>query len=157
MIGHRLLLDAQNATAPPPRASSYAADSNFDSNMVIILAVLLCSLLGALGLNSIVRCAWRCGRRAGLDSPNRGSAGLKKDDMARIPIVAYKVGLPENQATECPICLGEFVEGEKVRVLPGCKHEFHVKCIDRWLVSHSSCPTCRKLLPEASSSSNARC
>lgn len=34
--------------------------SNFDANIVMILAVLLCALICALGLNSIVRCALRC-------------------------------------------------------------------------------------------------
>ena len=43
----------------------------------------------------------------------------------------------------CAICLGEFEDGEKVRVLPRCGHEFHVRCVDTWLVSHDSCPTCR--------------
>ncbi|KAM0882699.1 hypothetical protein ACQ4PT_032121 [Festuca glaucescens] len=44
----------------------------------------------------------------------------------------------------CAICLGEFVDGEKVRVLPRCGHGFHVRCVDAWLVSHGSCPTCRQ-------------
>lgn len=48
--------------------------------------------------------------------------------------------------TECPICLGEFEKGDKVRMLPKCNHGFHVRCIDTWLVSHSSCPNCRNSL-----------
>ena len=46
----------------------------------------------------------------------------------------------------CGICMEEMKEGEKIRWLP-CQetinHAFHVACIDPWLKSHSSCPTCR--------------
>ncbi|KAJ6812603.1 RING-H2 finger protein ATL3-like [Iris pallida] len=47
-------------------------------------------------------------------------------------------------ATECAVCLNEFDEGEKVRVLPRCGHRFHVGCIDMWFCSHSTCPLCRQ-------------
>ncbi|KAJ4979625.1 hypothetical protein NE237_010405 [Protea cynaroides] len=135
--------------ADMPR-STYNNEANFDSNMVIILAALLCALICALGLNSIVRCALRCGRRFAFESPGETAArlagtGIKKSVLRRIPVTAYGLGV-SIQATECPICLGEFVEGEKLRVLPKCNHGFHVKCIDTWLMSHSSCPTCRHSL-----------
>lgn len=43
----------------------------------------------------------------------------------------------------CAVCLGEFNEGDEVRVLPECGHIFHVLCIDKWLYSHTNCPLCR--------------
>ncbi|XP_059626378.1 RING-H2 finger protein ATL74-like [Cornus florida] len=160
---HRLLLDSELSSALPTNRSSrtagpYAGNDNFDNNMVIILAALLCALICALGLNSIVRCALRCTPRFGFETPDQvgarlASVGLKKDAVGQIPVVVYNSGV-NIAATDCPICLGEFGEGEKVRVLPKCNHSFHVKCIDTWLVSHSSCPTCRQLLFEHPSSSN---
>ena len=45
---------------------------------------------------------------------------------------------------ECAIFLSEFVEGEGIRVLGKCNHGFHVNCIQQWLSSHTSCPTCRR-------------
>lgn len=157
---HRLLLDA--GSNPPPESHGdkprgpYGNEANFDKNMVIILAALLCALILALGLNSIVRCALRCSRRFSLDTRDptasrMASTGLKKSALHRIPVSVYRTGLgipAATAATECPICLGEFEDGEKVRVLPRCHHEFHVGCIDMWLVSHSSCPTCRRSLLE---------
>ncbi|MCO5549354.1 hypothetical protein L7F22_002824 [Adiantum nelumboides] len=48
---------------------------------------------------------------------------------------------------DCSICLDSFEEGQTVRVLPLCKHAFHSRCIDRWLLTpgHRAprCPYCR--------------
>ncbi|GMH08290.1 hypothetical protein Nepgr_010130 [Nepenthes gracilis] len=44
---------------------------------------------------------------------------------------------------ECAVCLSEFEEGERGRLLPKCNHSFHLDCIDMWLHSHSTCPLCR--------------
>ncbi|KAF8005638.1 hypothetical protein BT93_K0042 [Corymbia citriodora subsp. variegata] len=44
----------------------------------------------------------------------------------------------------CSICLGEYKEGEVLRLLPECEHVFHMKCVDPWLRLHATCPVCRK-------------
>ncbi|KAI3458462.1 hypothetical protein Pfo_015125 [Paulownia fortunei] len=141
----RLLLDAQPGGTPPSDGgrshNDYSRAANFDTNMVIILAALLCALICALGINSIVRCILRCATRISSDAtdetpPRFGRKGLKKGALARF------------RWQYCPICLGEFLDGEKIRVLPKCHHCYHVKCVDIWLASHSSCPTCRQSLVE---------
>ncbi|MCO5557084.1 hypothetical protein L7F22_010640 [Adiantum nelumboides] len=43
----------------------------------------------------------------------------------------------------CAICLGDYGEGDTLRLLPECAHAFHVHCIDAWLRLHVSCPVCR--------------
>tara|TARA_B100001250_G_C19804496_1_gene792629 strand:+ start:976 stop:1470 length:495 start_codon:yes stop_codon:yes gene_type:complete len=52
----------------------------------------------------------------------------------------------EEDVGTCGICMEEMESGEAVRWLP-CQetinHAFHTECIDPWLKSHSSCPTCR--------------
>ncbi|XP_047324805.1 RING-H2 finger protein ATL74 [Impatiens glandulifera] len=152
----RLLLDTRAPPGPPltvtdgsrTRDSPTSREANFDTNMVIILAALLCALIGALGLNAIVRCALRCSRRFNLNPQNErlASKGLKKSELQQIPVAVYGASGAYIPATECPICLSEFAEGEKVRVLPICHHGFHMRCIDVWLTSHASCPTCRQSL-----------
>lgn len=151
---HRRLLDKELTVSPPNgnrTRDSYIGETNFDTNMVIILAALLCALICALGLNSIVRCALRCSRRFALETPEQAAArlaatGLKKSHLRQIPVAVYGSRGVNIPATECPICLGEFEDGDKVRVLPKCNHGFHVSCIDTWLLSHSSCPNCRHSL-----------
>lgn len=44
---------------------------------------------------------------------------------------------------ECAVCLSEFEEDEMGRVLPNCKHSFHLHCIDVWFKFNSNCPLCR--------------
>eukprot|EP00268_Persea_americana_P010113 TRINITY_DN14085_c1_g1_i1.p1 TRINITY_DN14085_c1_g1~~TRINITY_DN14085_c1_g1_i1.p1 ORF type:complete len:168 (-),score=15.28 TRINITY_DN14085_c1_g1_i1:298-801(-) len=43
----------------------------------------------------------------------------------------------------CSICLGEYKDREKLRMLPTCGHNFHLTCIDIWLQRQSTCPICR--------------
>ncbi|MBA0555131.1 hypothetical protein Golob_014188, partial [Gossypium lobatum] len=53
---------------------------------------------------------------------------------------ASKVG---DTVDQCHICLAEYEEEEKIRVLP-CQHEFHMSCVDKWLKEiHGVCPLCR--------------
>ncbi|CAD6263765.1 unnamed protein product [Miscanthus lutarioriparius] len=129
-----------------------APGSNFDANIVMILAVLLCALICALGLNSIVRCAlWCTSQMVVGPEPNQvtrlAQSGMRRKALRAMPILVYSAGLKLNAANPmCAICLSDFEAGEHVRVLPKCNHGFHVRCIDRWLLVRSTCPTCRQSL-----------
>ncbi|TKY65680.1 RING-H2 finger protein ATL72 [Spatholobus suberectus] len=85
---------------------AFISNTNFDTNMVIILAALLCALVCALGLNSIARCALRCGWRLGDETAEQHAArlagtGLKRRELSRIPVAVYGGG-DDIPATECP-------------------------------------------------------
>ncbi|GMH24502.1 hypothetical protein Nepgr_026345 [Nepenthes gracilis] len=163
LLLHSPLYKSPSSVAGPPTAAArdplqpYAATNGFDANVVMVLSVLLCALICSLGLNSIIRCALRCSSIVARESNSNdnnpaaqiANTGIKKKALKTFPTVIYSAGLnlPGLDA-ECAICLSEFAAGERVRLLPKCNHGFHLRCIDRWLNSHSSCPTCRHCLIE---------
>ncbi|GMJ07877.1 Arabidopsis Toxicos en Levadura 26 [Hibiscus trionum] len=76
-----------------------------------------------------------------------GSKGLAGDLVEKIP----KIKITNNnnvdasgEKVSCSVCLQDFLLGETVRSLPQCHHMFHLPCIDKWLISHGSCPLCRR-------------
>ncbi|KAE8731441.1 RING-H2 finger protein ATL8 [Hibiscus syriacus] len=71
--------------------------------------------------------------------------GLKKKILKSLPKDTFSADFSA-KFSDCAICLTEFVAGDEIRVLPQCGHGFHVACIDTWLGSHSSCPSCRQIL-----------
>ena len=44
--------------------------------------------------------------------------------------------------TSCAICIEQHQVGDSVRILP-CKHIFHKKCVDPWLLERQTCPICK--------------
>ncbi|XVE88158.1 hypothetical protein DITRI_Ditri19aG0045800 [Diplodiscus trichospermus] len=73
-------------------------------------------------------------------------SGLDPLVIASLPTFTYKLTsgqVDHDEPTECSVCLGTIAEESTVRVLPNCKHMFHVECIDTWLGSHTTCPICR--------------
>ncbi|XP_010552923.1 PREDICTED: RING-H2 finger protein ATL66-like [Tarenaya hassleriana] len=70
------------------------------------------------------------------------SCGLDPAEIRSLPVVLCRRE-PAEEESECCICLGGFEDGDKVKVLPQCRHCYHCECVDRWLRSESSCPICR--------------
>ncbi|KAJ4866289.1 RING-H2 finger protein ATL68 [Raphanus sativus] len=56
---------------------------------------------------------------------------------------AFQGGDGEGGDTTCSICLCEYMEEEMLRMMPECRHYFHVSCLDAWLKLNGSCPVCR--------------
>ncbi|WJX88239.1 hypothetical protein P8452_70348 [Trifolium repens] len=71
-----------------------------------------------------------------------GSVPAPISVVESLPVKLYEK-LHKEDTTQCYICLGEYEDGDSVRVLP-CHHEFHKTCIDKWLKEiHRVCPLCR--------------
>ncbi|KAE8784442.1 RING-H2 finger protein ATL2A [Hordeum vulgare] len=127
---------------PPPRPDPQTSlVVTVDSDMVVILASLLCVLVCVLGLALLSRCA--CRRRSSDHYPPPPK-GLKKKAIDALPTVSFAAAAAaSSSSSECAVCLAEFADGEAVRVLPGCGHGFHVACVDAWLRTRATCPSCR--------------
>ncbi|XP_047312068.1 RING-H2 finger protein ATL80-like [Impatiens glandulifera] len=135
----------KSSLAEPPEPVVREAD------LVVILAALLCAVISVAGLIAVVRCAWlRHGASGGGRRPSASpNKGLKKKIVQSLPKFTYDRESSNERMcanTECAVCLSEYVDGDEIRVLPQCGHGFHVACIDTWLGSHSSCPSCRQVL-----------
>lgn len=76
-----------------------------------------------------------------------GAKGLPGDLVDKIPkikITSSNMVDASGERVSCSVCLQDFQIGETVRSLPQCHHMFHLPCIDKWLLSHGSCPLCRR-------------
>ncbi|XP_050208573.1 E3 ubiquitin-protein ligase ATL42-like [Mercurialis annua] len=70
-------------------------------------------------------------------------SGIDRELIDSLPFFRFSSLKGSKQGLECAVCLSKFEDIEILRLLPKCKHAFHVNCIDQWLENHSSCPLCR--------------
>ncbi|KAI4328229.1 hypothetical protein L6164_020602 [Bauhinia variegata] len=73
-------------------------------------------------------------------------SGLDQAFIDALPVFLYKEIIGLKEPFDCAVCLCEFSEEDKLRLLPLCNHAFHIDCIDTWLLSNSTCPLCRGTL-----------
>ncbi|KAL7584664.1 hypothetical protein Lser_V15G44339 [Lactuca serriola] len=73
-------------------------------------------------------------------------SGLDQAFIDALPLFLYKELMGSKEPFDCAVCLCEFSEQDKLRLLTLCNHAFHIHCIDTLLLSNSSCPLCRGTL-----------
>lgn len=106
---------------------------NINNNLIIPFAIVvgLCFIIMVCFM--VIRCIRERRRMLRHRLPN--------SVLRKIPIVKFAKGM---QYDTCAICLDDYVENERLRVLP-CHHAYHVKCIDPWLTKNRRvCPICKR-------------
>ncbi|KAH8295150.1 hypothetical protein KR018_008010 [Drosophila ironensis] len=68
--------------------------------------------------------------------------GLTRNEIDQLPSYKYNPDLHNGDQSSCVVCMCDFELRQLLRVLP-CSHEFHAKCVDKWLRSNRTCPICR--------------
>lgn len=103
-----------------------------------IVIILFCILLIAC-LVVVQQCSrWYRERR------RNAKYRLARKYLKQLPIKKWTKGEEFRNYEVCSICLDEYQEGEKLRILP-CQHGYHAKCIDPWLTKNRRvCPLCKR-------------
>jgi RING-like zinc finger len=80
------------------------------------------------------------------DSASRGASPTNATDLEQAGGDAKATEdepAPPRQST-CSICIDDFEDGERLRMLPRCRHIFHTDCILPWLTERQGCcPLCK--------------
>ncbi|KAL5273601.1 RNF13 family protein [Megaselia abdita] len=106
---------------------------NINTHLIIPFSI----LIGLCFITMISYMVFRCIREQRRIYQHR----LPKRLLKKLPIVKFAKGQPYEM---CVICLVDFQEGDKLRVL-FCSHAYHAVCVDPWLTKHRRfCPICKR-------------
>jgi hypothetical protein len=157
---------------PPPASALDSVESEISPSIPFIVAILaivffVCGLLHLL-VRHLLRLRRRRRAREDADSVtafqgqlqqlfHMHDAGVDQASIDALPVFLYGSvvvgggGGGQGKAKakdpfDCAVCLCEFSPDDRLRLLPQCSHAFHLECIDTWLLSHSTCPLCRRSL-----------
>ncbi|CAM0148576.1 unnamed protein product [Urochloa decumbens] len=136
-----------------PSSSFLGGTSSLVILSVSIVGILSTALLLLAYYLFLTRCGLLFFWRADLVSvtvqeqpPRRSGRGLEEAAIRRIPTFRYRhsnYDANSKKLQECAVCLGDLCAGERLRLLPPCRHAFHIDCIDAWLHATATCPLCR--------------
>lgn len=104
-------------------------------------------------LRTFINLPLRLDRAAGINSLFQDVVVNASSEI--IEAASTQITLEEDAENDCPICQDHMRQGELIRKLNVCNHEFHKSCVDNWFLNESVlCPTCRHDIRESSRESN---
>ncbi|KAG0479701.1 hypothetical protein HPP92_010559 [Vanilla planifolia] len=155
-----------SSTGEPPSQPPSSSGSRISPALLFIVIILAAIFIVSGLLHLLVRFLLRKGpfssrnRAPGTDAASDSEAlqrqlrqlfhlhdsGLDQAFIDALPVFYYKEIVGAKEPFDCGVCLCEFSDHDKLRLLPLCGHAFHLSCIDTWLMSNSTCPLCRGVL-----------
>ncbi|GMN50590.1 hypothetical protein TIFTF001_019754 [Ficus carica] len=126
-------------------------NSNFQPSLGIVIGILGGAFVVTFIILAYARFCFRrepvhrnsLQNRTGLISASNRFSGIDKTVVESLPFFRFSSLKGSKEGLECAVCLSKYEEIEVLRLLPKCKHAFHINCIDHWLEKHSTCPLCR--------------
>lgn len=141
--------------AHSPEMPTGDAVSEFQPSLAVVVGVLAVMFILTFILLFFAKCCHRQSPVQNQENEGRlgqsrsGYSGIDKTVIESLPFFRFSALKGSREGLECAVCLSKFQDIEILRLLPKCKHAFHIDCVDQWLERHSSCPLCRhKVSPE---------
>ncbi|XP_055551180.1 RING finger protein 44-like isoform X3 [Wyeomyia smithii] len=138
-------LPHQTLAPQPTQVSLSATPSAYSGILLNFLAMFPLSTYGQPDLNSPdsnetenYEALLSLAERLGEAKPR----GLARPEIDQLPSYKFNAETHTGDQTSCVVCMCDFEARQILRVLP-CSHEFHAKCVDKWLRSNRTCPICR--------------
>ncbi|GKV06669.1 hypothetical protein SLEP1_g18529 [Rubroshorea leprosula] len=147
-----LAISGVGAQSSSPDDFTPGSATNFQPSLAVVIGVLVIMFSLTFILLIYAKCCHRGSRSSSIHGDNnlavfnrsRRYSGIDKTVIESLPFFRFSSLKGSKQGLECSVCLSKFEDIEILRLLPKCKHAFHINCIDRWLEKHSSCPLCRQ-------------
>ncbi|KAK1354792.1 E3 ubiquitin-protein ligase ATL42 [Heracleum sosnowskyi] len=135
--------------AHSPEMPTGDAVNNFQPSLAVVVGVLAVMFILTFILLFFAKCCHRESPVQNQENEERlgqsrsGYSGIDKTVIESLPFFRFSALKGSREGLECAVCLSKFQDIEILRLLPKCKHAFHISCVDQWLERHSSCPLCR--------------
>lgn len=155
LVAHTLLLyvlffngviEVQSQRPTPEQGD---AVSNFEPSLAVVIGILFIMFSITFFLLIFAKFHRRSSNLplaagGGAFTRSRRFSGIDKKLIESLPFFRFSTLKGSREGLECAVCLSKFEDVEILRLLPKCKHAFHIECIDNWLEHHSTCPLCRQ-------------
>ena len=124
------------------------AVTDFRPSLAVVIGILTVMFLLTFVLLVYAKLCHRAsnsnqGNQQGLTRSESRFSGIEKTVIESLPFFRFSSLKGSRAGLECAVCLSKFEDVEILRLLPKCRHAFHIDCVDQWLEKHSSCPLCR--------------